>query len=102
MTKQGNQASLLEHRAAVEEKRVQQEADLSRLPRQSRPAVEPAVGLRRQQATTIEPQPSPDPAPQEGSAAVPDLVPASAEDAPPDPGTGQSTFANRFSFCHQV
>jgi hypothetical protein len=145
-------AYMHEHRAAVEEKLVQQEADglhrlnldreqvLARLweianlspemtrnsitgqvkalsmivamqnfipdrhavskkksPTAPAPQIYKAEWLRRQQSTTIEPQPSPDPAPQEGSPAVPDLVPASAEDAPPDPGPGQSTFANRFS-----
>jgi hypothetical protein len=66
----------------------------------------PAVGRAGQQATTIEPQPIPAPpvpacrgAQQEDSPGVPEpeLAPGSAEEAPPDLGPSQSTFANRFS-----
>ena len=68
-------------------------------PRPSRPAVEPAAGLRRQQATTIDPRPSPATAQEEDSPGVPEpkLAPASVGDLPPDPGPSQSTFANRFT-----
>jgi hypothetical protein len=52
-----------------------------------------------QQVTTIDPQPSPAPAQEEDSPAVPEpnLAPASVGDPPPDPGPSQSTFANRFT-----
>jgi hypothetical protein len=85
-------AYMLEHRAAVQQQLVQQEADLSCLPR-------PAVGLARRQATTIDPQRSPAPDPQEtqqeDSPAVP--APGSAGAGTPDPGPTHSTFANRFT-----
>jgi hypothetical protein len=57
----------------------------------------------RQQAATIDPQPSPAPDhqedQQEDSPGIPEpeFVPSSAGEAPPDPGPSQSTFANRFS-----
>jgi hypothetical protein len=75
-------------------------------PRPSRPAVEPAVGRRGQEATTIDPQPSPAPAQKEvgptrpgvpGGAQEPEHAPGSAGEAPPDPGPSQSTFANRLT-----
>jgi hypothetical protein len=54
-----------------------------------------------QQATTIDPQPSHAPAPQEqeDEPGVPEprLAPDSLGDPPPDPGPSQSTFANRFT-----
>jgi hypothetical protein len=69
-----------------------------------------AAWLRRQQATTIDPQPSPAPdhqeAQQEDSPCVPACpgvpwkpkhAPGSAGEAPPDPSPSQSTFANRFT-----
>jgi len=49
--------------------------------------------LRKQQAATIDPQPTP--AGEKAGQGVP--VPASAPEAPPDPGPSQSTFASRFS-----
>jgi hypothetical protein len=62
---------------------------------------------RGQQATTLDPQPSPAPpcrgaqqeAQEEDSPAVPESKPAasSAAEAPPDPGPSQSTYANRFT-----
>jgi hypothetical protein len=80
------------------------------------PQIYASAWSARQQATTMEPQPSPDPAPQEDSSDVPDLssrperpVPAcrgSVVEGPavplpptpdPTPGHSQSTFANRVS-----
>jgi hypothetical protein len=65
--------------------------------------------LRGQQATTIDPQPSPAPDHQEDSPGVPacpgvppsaswkpEFTPSSAGEAPPNPGPSQSTFANPF------
>jgi hypothetical protein len=56
-----------------------------------------AAWLRGQQATTIDPQPSPAPAhqetQQEDSPAVP-ACPGSAAEAPPNPGPSQSTFVS--------
>jgi hypothetical protein len=58
----------------------------------------------RQQATTIDPQPSPAPAQEDDRPGVPACPgvpwkpePGSAGEAPPDLGPSQSTFANRFS-----
>jgi hypothetical protein len=67
---------------------------LAVLPEKNSPAA--PAWRREQQDTTIEPQP---PAQHEDSPCVPDpeLAPGSAEEAPPDPGPSQSTFANRFS-----
>jgi hypothetical protein len=78
----------------------------------AQPQVYPSAWRRQQQDTTINPQPSPAPAQQEqedgpGVPACPDSPgvprsvpwkpePGSAAEAPPDPGPGQSTFANRF------
>jgi hypothetical protein len=50
---------------------------------------------RKQQDTTNDPPPSPAAA-QEGDRSV-GPAPASAADAPPDPGPSRSTFANRFT-----
>jgi hypothetical protein len=70
------------------------------------PQIYASAWPRGQQATTIEPQPSPAPAQQEDSPACPgvpwgvpepEFAPGSAEEAPPDPGPSQSTFANPFS-----
>jgi hypothetical protein len=71
------------------------------------PQIYASASRAPQQATTIDPQPSP--AQQEDSPArparpgmpwsvpEPELAPGSAAEAPPDPGPTQSTFANRFS-----
>ena len=74
-------AYMLEHRAAVKQELVQEEADLSR-----RAVEEPAVVLNQQPtpATTNDPQPSPARAQEE----------AQKEDSP---GTPEPTVANRFS-----
>ncbi len=63
------------------------------------PQIYAAAWRAEQQATTVEPQPSPAPAQQEDSPGVPEpeLAPRSAEEAPPDPDPSQSTFAKRFS-----
>ena len=70
------------------------------------PQIYEAAWLAAQQATTIEPQPSPVPAQQEDTPAVsacpgvpwkPEVAPESAEEAPPDPGPSRSTYANPFS-----
>jgi hypothetical protein len=72
-------------------------------PAPAQPQIYEAAWLRRQQATTIDPQPTPAPAQeeaqQEDSSAVPEpeLAPASVGDPPPDPGPSRSTFANRFT-----
>jgi hypothetical protein len=58
----------------------------------AQPKIYEAAWLRKQQATTIEPEPSPAP-----PVAEPELTPASLEEAPPAPGPSQSTFVNRFS-----
>jgi hypothetical protein len=62
-----------------------------------------AAWRAKQQATTIDPQPSPAPDHQEGqqedSPSVPwkpNHAPATAGSPPPDPGPSQSTFANPF------
>jgi hypothetical protein len=52
--------------------------------------------LRKQQAASIDPQPTPAPAQQEDGPARP-ACPGSAGEAPPDPGSSQSTFANPLS-----
>ena len=64
------------------------------------PQIYAAAWLRKQQATTTDPQPSPAPAQQEAGPGVPrkpKLAPGSAAEAPPDPNPSQSTFANRFT-----
>jgi hypothetical protein len=53
--------------------------------------------LRKQQAATIDPQPTPAGEKAGQGVPEPELVPASAPEAPPDPGPSQSTFASRFS-----
>jgi hypothetical protein len=70
-------------------------------------ACPPPVGRRGQQVTTIDPQSSPVSAQQEaqeedspartGVPSKPEFAPASAEEAPPDPGPSQATFANRLT-----
>jgi hypothetical protein len=83
-------------------------------PATTHPQTYAAAWRAPQQATTIDPQPSPAPAQQEqedspavpacpaspGSPGVPwepKLAPGSVGDPPPDPGPSQSTFANRFT-----
>jgi hypothetical protein len=62
-----------------------------------------AAWLRSQKAATIDPQLSPAPVQQEDQqedspgVPEPEFAPASAGEAPPDPGPSQSTFANRFT-----
>jgi hypothetical protein len=74
------------------------------------PQIYTAEWLRRQQATTIEPQPTPAPAEEEDAPAVPacpasrgvprsvpwepEFAPGSVGEAPPDPGPNPSTFSN--------
>jgi hypothetical protein len=70
------------------------------------PQIYASAWLRGQQATTPattnDPQPSPAPAQQEDGLGVHDPKPASgsAEEAPPDPGPSQSTFAKPSSPSH--
>jgi hypothetical protein len=45
----------------------------------------------------IHPQPSPATAQQEDGKGVPEFAPGSAGDPPPNPGPGQSIYANRFT-----
>jgi hypothetical protein len=68
-------------------------------PAAAKPQIYASAWLREQQATTIDPQPSPAPAQQEEGPGViePEFAPGSAEEAPPKPGPSQSTFANPFS-----
>jgi hypothetical protein len=63
------------------------------------PEIYASAWLRKQKATTIDPQPSPSPNQEEDSPAVPDCPasPGSAAAAPPDDGPSQATFANRFT-----
>jgi hypothetical protein len=58
-----------------------------------------ASAWRRQQATTIDPQPGPAPAQKEAAPGVPDPEPApgSPAEAPSDPGPNRSTLADPFS-----
>ena len=67
--------------------------------RGAHPQIYAAAWRGGQQATTIDPQPSPAPAQQEAGPGVPEpkLAPGSVGDPPPDPGPSQSTFANRFT-----
>jgi hypothetical protein len=62
----------------------------------------PAVGLRKQQAATIDPPPTP--APQEEASRVPepDLAPALASEAPLDPVPSQPAFAHRVPLADGV
>jgi len=59
--------------------------------------IDTAAWLRKQQATTIDLQPSPAPAQEEGPPGAPGLAPSSVGDPLPHPGPSQSTFANRFT-----
>jgi hypothetical protein len=71
------------------------------LEKKSSPAPDPQIYAsawrREQQATTIDPQPSPAPVHEEDGPGDPKPAPGSAGEAPPDPGPSQSTFANRRS-----
>jgi hypothetical protein len=75
-------------------------------PAPAHPQIYAAAWRRGQQATTIDPQPSPAPAQQEDEPGVPACpgvpwkpqhAPGSAGEAPTDPGPSRSTFANRFT-----
>ena len=61
----------------------------------TQPQIYTSAWLRKQQATTNDPQPSPAAAQAGDRPAEP--APASVGEAPPDPGPSQSTFANRFT-----
>jgi len=69
----------------------------------AQPQIYAAAWRRGEQATTVDPQPSPGPGREEAqekeASGVPEpgLAPRSAAEAPPDPGSSQSTIANRFT-----
>jgi hypothetical protein len=53
--------------------------------------------LRKQQTASLDPQPTPAEEKAGQGVPEPELAPASAQEAPPNPGPSQSTFASRFS-----
>jgi hypothetical protein len=75
-------------------------------PATTHPHIDAAAWRAPQQAATNDPRPRPAPAQEEDEPACPacpgmprkpDLAPSSVGEAPPDPGPGQSTVANRFT-----
>jgi hypothetical protein len=74
-------------------------AEKNSVPAPSHPDIyaKPWLGRGGQQATTIDPQPSPSPVQQEDEPGIPEskLDPSPVADPPPHPGPSQSSFANR-------